>query len=514
MTNAQRVLINTTALYARVAVTMVLGLLTSRLILSTLGVVDFGLYSVVAGIMGFMAFLNGAMSTSSQRHITHCLGRGDLIQVNRIFKTAFFLHASLAVLLVTLGETIGLWFLTYVLNIPESRSEAVFWIYQFNVFSTALYVVSVPYQALLTAHEALVSVSIIGITQTVLSFFLALLIVYAPGDKLVFYVMGSSVIAIFMRLTQMMLCRNRYAESRLNTANQINKDLTVELMSFSGWNLFGSLSVVGRFQGVAFLLNIFFGPSVNAAYGIASQVSGAMSNLTQSMLQAVSPRLVKEEGAGNRKRMFELSLLTSKYGFFIACLFGIPLFATMDSILELWLNSPPQHSTTFCRIILLMFICDQLSSGFGLVVSAIGQVARYQIIIGSIQLSTIPMGYVFLKMGYNQNAVLVCALFAMIVASASRGIVVQFITDFSYSIWLKNVVFRGLMAVSPAFLFNYIFIEYVRPSVGGILVLSVTSGFITIAGCIFVGMSKEERKRFTEIVFSIKKNVFLTNSIH
>jgi len=500
MTNAQRVLFNTVALYVKVALTTVLGLFAIRFVLAALGVVDYGLYSVIAGIMGFMAFLNSAMATSSQRHLTHELGRGDPVQLNRIFRTCFFLHAALAVLLVVLGETVGLWFLNHALNIPGARREAAFRIYQFTVLGTACYVIAVPYQALLTAHEALAAVSVIGIIQSFLNFLLALFIAHAPGDRLVTYVFISSIITILMTLAQMALCRVRYAEARISTENRLNQRLTHEILGFSGWSLFGSLSAVGRFQGVAFLLNIFFGPVMNAAYGIANQVSSMVIQLTQAMQQAVSPRLVKHEGAGNRKRMLELSLLSSKYGFFLACFWMIPLFVEIPTVLKLWLKNPPEHSAVFCRIILLMFVCDQLSIGYGTAINAIGKIARYQLIIGGIHLSTLPLAYIFLKMGFNQNSVLLCSLFTIMIVSAARGLVVQRIADFPYTIWLNKVVVRGIVGILPAALYASLFAMVVPPSLGRMVALSITTGLVAIVGAFYLGMTRTERTYFSELI--------------
>lgn len=500
MTNTHRVFLNTMALYTRVAVTTVLVLFTSRFVLAALGVVDFGLYSVVAGIMGFMGFLNSAMATSSQRHLTHELGRGDLAEVNRIFNTCFFLHAILAVLLVVLGETVGLWFLNHVLNIPEARRAAAFWVYQFTVLSTVCFVIAIPYQALLTAHEALVAVSIIGIAQSILNFLLALFILHAPGDRLVAYVLVSSIIAILVTVAQSALCRLRYRESRLDSRLLSSPHRTRELLGFSGWSLFGSLSVVGRLQGVAFLLNVYFGPVVNAAYGIANQVSSMMSQLAQAMQQAVSPRLVKQEGAGNRERMLELSLLSSKYGFFLACFWTIPLYTEIPTVLALWLKNPPDHSILFCRVVLLMFACDQLSAGFATVVLAIGKMARYQVVVGSIHLCTLPLAYAFLKLGYDQDSVLFCSLATVIVATAARGLVLRTLADLPYRIWLSKVVLRGIGGVLPAVAYSFLLARAVPPGFGRLLGLSVTAGLLTVAGAFYLGMSQAERENVMGVV--------------
>lgn len=503
MTGTSRILLNMAALYGRVMITMVLSLFASRFILAALGVEDFGLYSVIAGIMGFMAFLNGAMSTSSQRHLTHELGRGDMEQLNRIFKTSLLLHAAIAVLLVILGETIGLWFLNHVLNIPPARQDAAFWIYQFTILSTACGVISVPYSALLTAHEALAVASLLGTIQSMLAFALACLLTRIPGDRLIVFVLFSSLIAITMTLAQMALCRYRYSESRILGGNRPTRKIFKELLGLSGWTLFGHLSFVCRLQGIAFLLNIYFGPVVNAAYGIANQISSMMAQLTQVMQQAVSPRMVKQEGAGNRKRMLELSLFTSKYGFFIACFWGIPLFVEIETVLQLWLKNPPQHTATFCRIILLIFAADQLSSAYGMTVLALGKLARYQTIICSIHLSTLPLGYMMLKFGFNQNYVLLSSLFTMIVASASRGRVVQTLADFPYATWVHQVAVRGIAGVIPGILYAWGLSHLMQPSIARLLILSASTGIVTVVGIILIGMNREERLQFHGLMVGV-----------
>jgi O-antigen/teichoic acid export membrane protein len=219
-----------------------------------------------------------------------------------------------------------------------------------------------------------------------------------------------------------------------------------------------------------------------------------MSQLAQAMQQAVSPRLVKQEGSGNRERMLKLSLLTSKYGFFAACFWVIPLYAEIPTVLTFWLKHPPEHSVVFCRIILLMFVCDQLSCSFSTVVLAIGKIARYQIIIGSIHLSTLPLAYALVKLGCNQDSVLLCSLVTVIVATAARGMIVRHVADLPYATWLNVVVARGLAGVLPAVMYVCVFAWLVPPFSGRVVLVSVTAGLVTMAGAFSIGMSAAERK--------------------
>lgn len=505
MNNAQRVFINTGALYIKIFVNTILVLFSTRYVLAALGAVDYGIYVVVGGVMGFMGFLTSAMATSSQRHLTYELGRGDHLQLVRIFNGCFFLHLLLALLIIVLGETLGLWFLDNILNIPEARQTAAFWVFQFTVVASVCYVISVPYQALLTAHEALALVALFGIIQSVLIFSVALWLGGYDGPRLESYALLSCVIAILMTLSQVFVSRRRYPESRICHKEWMNRRILSELASFSGWSLFGSLAVVTRSQGVAFLLNIYFGPLANAALGIANQVYGAISQFTQAILQVLSPRLVKHEGSGNREHMLELAVLICKYSFFIGCFWGIPLFVELPAVLNFWLKNPPEHTVVFCRVIVLLYLCDQLSAGLTIPVHAIGMIARVQVIGGLIHISTIPLAFLIIFLGGNESLVLLASLLTTTFNMALRGYLLKGITDFSYCVWLKNVVLRGGAAILPTIIVIGVLTIFVAPSWARLLSVIVISSVLNIFSFLFVGITAAERTHLTTILCSLRK---------
>ncbi len=227
------------------------------------------------------------------------------------------------------------------------------------------------------------------------------------------------------------------------------------------------------------------------------------------MVQAVSPRLVKQEGAGNRDRMLELALLTTKYAFFLACFWMIPLFVELPTLLKLWLKTPPAHTLVFCRVALLIFICDQLSSGFSTVVLAIGNIARYQTIIGFIHITTLPLAFILVKFGFNQDAVMFCSLLTIIIASASRGLIVRRLTDLPYSAWLNKVVVRGIAGMLPAALYASTLAWVMPPSLLRAVILFISTGVVTITGAFYTGMSHKEREYIRGLAAPLKRKVLL-----
>lgn len=494
----KRIVVNSAVLYLRVIACSALALLGSRIVLSSLGTVDYGLYSVVLGVMGFMSFLNAAMATSSSRYLTYELGAGDSAELNATFRATVLLHAGVAAVVLLVSETIGLWFLTEILIIPEGRTDAAVYVYQCAVIGALCVILSVPYQALLTAHEALPVVAALSTLQAGLNFTSAYVISLASGDRLVLFAILSSSSMFAVAIFQAVVCARKYEEARLFTENHVTTSRLLELLRFSGWTLVGHLAFVCRMQGVAFLLNIFYGPLVNAAYGIANQVSAMMAQLTQVLQQAITPRLVKQEGAGDRAGMLSLSLISSKSGFCIGCLWGIPIFAELPTLLELWLVEVPEHTVAFCRYGILIFLADQISAGYGLAVLALGELRRYQMTICTIHLLTLPFGYLLLTNDVAPSLVLCASLSTMIVASAVRGMVVQTIAELPYKKWVRVVVARSCLSLIPSLTFAAGITYLVPHSITRVVVTSVGSGIFTLVGVLFVAFEPRERA----IIFS------------
>lgn len=498
------VLINTGFLYLRVVVNTILVLLSTRYVLKAIGSVDFGIYAVVAGIMGFLGFLTGAMATSSQRHLAYELGQKNYVRLNAVFNSSMGLHLLLSILIFVLAETLGLWFLGNVLNIPDGRQAAAFWVFQFTVVASISYVIAVPYQALFTAHESFAVISMMGILQSLVSFFLAVLLIQYSGDRLIIYALFSCLIAVSITLFQVFLSRGRYEESRLSSKMLFEKNLAKELLGFTGWNLFGALSVVVRFQGIAFLLNIFFGPVANAAMGIANQIYGAVTQFTQSILQVVSPRMVKHEGAGNREHVIDISVLTCKYSFVIGCLWSIPLIAEMPKVLQLWLVAPPDGAVIFCRLIILAYVFEQLSSGLTMPIQAIGRIAESQVVSGIIHISTLPLAYLLIKFNSGEIGVVIASLLTIVLNTFIRGHLLGRIAEFSYLRWLKDVLLVGCIVIAPGVLISFVIITNFSGSFMRLIFTVLSSSLFTLTTMYYIGMNELERSRFAVLFKAFK----------
>jgi O-antigen/teichoic acid export membrane protein len=499
MKAGERVFVNTLALYVRMVVSAVLLLLAARYVLAALGIADYGLYAVVGGIMGFMGFLNSAMASGSQRHLAFEIGRGDARQVERVFSACLVIHLGIAALLVAAGETLGLWFLGNVLHIPESRRAAVAWVYQLTIVSVVANVLLVPFQALLTAHEALLTVSLLGIIQALLFFFASVAIAHLPGDHLTVYALFVCAIALLATVAQAIVALVRYPETRLGFRVFPNWRTIWEIVSFSSWNLFGALATVARMQGYAFLFNIFFGTSVNAAYSVANQVGSQTSQVSQAMFQAVSPQVVRSEGVGDRGRVLSLALLTNKYAFLVDCFWLIPLYAELPTILHLWLKVVPPYTTEFCRMVLLLLALEKLSAGFIMAVSAIGRIALYQAVIGTTFLSVLPMGWLALRMGCSPLGLLRIALVIYIAAMLVRVWFVRRLTGMPFSMWVRAVLLPVAFAVLPGVAVAGVLCAVMQGGLFRLLLLVLAACPVVALGTFFLGMDSAERSRWLSL---------------
>lgn len=503
MNRGERVFTNALALYLRMVVSVVPILLASRFILAALGVDDYGVYGVVAGIMGFMFFLNSAMASGSQRHLAYELGRGDRRQIGRVFSACLGIHLGIAALLVVLGETLGLWFLGHVLQIPEGRRQAAGWVYQFTILSVVANVLQAPFQAMLTAHEALVTISVLGIIQAMLTFSLALALTHLPGDHLTVYAFSVCAITLLVVVAQVLAALVRYPETRLGLRVAPDWCVVKEIISFSSWNLFGALAVVARFQGLAFLFNVFFGTAVNAAYNIAVQVAAATSQFTMALLQAVAPQVTKSEGAGDRERVLSLGLLTNKYAFLMDCAWLIPIYAELPTVLQMWLKNVPPYTTEFCRMALLTLALDRMSSGFMTTVWAIGKIALYQAVLGVTMISILPAGWVAFKIGCAPITILRMLLATFVVATLLRVWFVHRLTGMPYSRWFRAVILRLAGAMLPPTALAVGVCSVMPSGLWRLLVLVLVTLPALAAATFFLGMDAGEEAKWLTLAKSL-----------
>jgi O-antigen/teichoic acid export membrane protein len=436
----RRLALNTAATYTRSVIAIGFALFSSRWVLNALGQTDFGLFSVVGSLILFITFLNNLLSGSTARHYAFSIGQGDPAEVNCWFNASLSIHLCLALALVLAGWPIGQYVVAYVLKIPPARLDACLWVFRISLASAFASMLSVPFVAMFTAKQHISELAAWGIVQSALAFTLAFLLRYAPGDRLFFFAAGTVAIIVLVQAAQILRALRVFEECRVDCGKWFDRDRLREIFSFAGWNLFGWAGVLFRDQGSAILLNLFFGANVNAAYGIASQVSTQTNQLSAAMLGAFSPEVTACEGRGDRERMLSLSQRASKFGTILVLLFAVPLIVEMHYVLKLWLGTPPPYTELFCQLILAAFLVDRLSVGYMLAVNAHGRIAGYQATVGTILLLTLPLSWVFLKLGLAPTSIGVAFICTMTVTSLGRVLWGRRLFGIPVARWFGSVV--------------------------------------------------------------------------
>lgn len=485
MNPSQRIALNTAATYARSVLGVALALFSSRWVLNSLGQTDFGLFYLVGSIIVFITFLNNIMSGSVGRHYAFAIGQGDPAEVNRWFNAALSIHLLLATALIILGWPVGEYIIEHKLTIPADRIPACVTVFRISLASAFASMASVPFVAMFMAKQHIAELSAWGTLQSILIFTLAYMLTSASGDRLLFYAFGMVIILVFIHASQLLRAVFVFRECDIVYHQWFDRTRLRKIFSFASWSLFGGLGVTLRNQGSAILLNLFFGPSVNAAYGIANQVSAQSNQLAAAMLGAFSPAITASEGRGDRRRMLSLAVRSCKFGTILVLLFAVPLMVEIDYVLVLWLRVPPDYTALLCQLILTTFLIDRLTSGYMLAVNAFGRIAAYQATLGTSLLLTLPLAWLFLKMGYAPTSVGFAFIATMAVCSLGRVYWVRRLFGVPISRWLSTVLLPCIIvaitsafaAAAPRLILSPSFLRLILSSVAGIVATLLVSWF-------------------------------------
>lgn len=498
MTPSQRIVLNTIATYTRSLVGAALALFASRWVLNALGDVDFGLFSLVGSIVIFITFLNTVLSGSAARYYAYSIGRDDSAEVNRWFNAALSMHIVLAVVLVLAGWLIGEIVITRFLTIPPERLSASLWVFRVSLISAFFSMLSIPFIAMFTAKQRIAELAAWNMLFSVLIFVLAWILQYIATDRLKFYAAGMVSIIVFVHTAQIVWALAVFRECRIHCHQWYDKQRFKQIFSFAGWSLIGNMGMLLRNQGSAILLNIQFGPRVNAAYGIANQVSTQTNQLAAAMIGAFSPEITTSEGRGDRARMLSLAQRASKFGTILVMLFAIPLMVEMDYVLKLWLVQPPLYSAILCRLILITFVIDRLTVGNMLAVMAHGKIAAYQATLGTCFVLTLPLAWVFLKLGAPPTSVGLAFIITMTVVSAGRVLWVRRLFDVPVSQWALTVLLPcGIVALAATL--AALAPRLLLPGSFSRLVCAVTiSIIVSLPTTWFLALDKGEREFFKQ----------------
>lgn len=504
--NNKRIAKNTLLLYVRMLFMMLVSLYTSRVVLNTLGVVDFGIYNVVGGVIAMLGFLTGSLGAASSRYITYDLGKGDVVIMKRTFGNIKSIHYILAGVILLIGETVGLWFVVTKLQIPAERATAAFWVYQFSILSSMMAVISVPYNATIIAHEKMSAFAYISIVDAVLKLLIVYLLVVVPYDKLIIYAVLLFVIQLFDQIVYIIYCSKHFDETHSRCC--YDKKLFKEIFAFAGWTMNGNLAVMGYTQGLNILLNMFFGPVVNAARGIAVQVQGVCQQFCVNFQMALNPQLTKSYAKGDIISMHSLLIKSSKFSFYILYIIAVPLMFEANMVLKLWLGIVPEHTVSFLRLILVVGLLYTLSNPIIVSVHATGKLKKFQIIEGTMLLMIVPIAYLLLKVfGIAPEIVFVVHIIVEICTQYARVRIVLPMIQMKLRIYLREVILPIIMVVIISPIFPYLLYKNIDQSIASIFAICSLCVVCISTTVFYVGCKKSEQDFLTSKVLNIYKKL-------
>ena len=508
MKPSTRVIINTLAQYMRTFINMGLSLYTVRIVLMTLGQSDFGIYSLVAGVVAMLSFLTSSLMTTTQRFVSYYQGKGIAETIKIIFNNSLIIHICLGTIL-----SILLWGLRYILfdgflNIPDNRINASIIVYYTIIIMLFFTFIAAPYRALLNSHENIIYLSIIDIIDGILKVSLVILMTILKYDKLVLY--GGIILSIqlFNLVATSSYCYIKYKECCLPNLKKFRKDYFLELTSYAGWNIYQTVCIVGRQQGIAIILNKTMGTVINASYGIGMQIASYTNFLSASILNAISPQIIKAEGCGDRQKALWLSIIASKYSFFLLSAICIPAMFEIDTILAWWLNDVPNHANVFCIMALSALLCDTTSLGLSQINQAIGKIKLYSLAINTPKIIAIPS--VLLLIANNSSIETVALIYVLIemLSAIARIFFISKTAGLDILVFFNNVVIKEiiLLILYLGFCSYLSRIMLLDNNFALLFCISIPFYFAIIY---LIGMSRQEKTIITNIINETIKKVAL-----
>lgn len=502
MSNNTIIVKNTLMLYVRQIFTMVINLYAVRVIVNVLGVEDYGIYNAVAGVVLLFNFLSTALASASQRFLSYDLGRKDYTNLVRTFSMTVYIYLFLSVTILVLSFSFGSWLLNNQLVIPSHRMDAAKWAFYFALFSFFITILRTPYHAMILAHEDMNYFAWLSIAEVSLRLVLVFVIQAVDYDKLVLYSFLMFMISLVMFASYWLINQIKYTECKVIFF--WDSALFKKILSFSSWNLFGHLASVLRGQGINVLLNIFFGPTVNAARSIAQQVNGAVNSFGSNFNTAVRPRIVKVYSQDRHSDVISLVFWSSKMTAFLLLIFEIPLMIEMHTVMNLWLGVVPEYVVVFTRIIIIESFLTSISGSIMASVNATGNIRRYQASVGSIILLNVPLAFLALKLGADPVVALIVGVGVSFVAFLFRILIARSVVEFSGMSFLVKVVLRIMLVIVIAMIGPLIFTTLMTPGFLRLVVVTGVSVLCTSATIYSVGMTGKERRM---LVGMIKKGL-------
>ena len=498
--NNKRIAKNTLLLYFRMLFMMAISLFASRVTLSALGIIDYGLYNVIGGMVAMFSILSGSLSVAISRFITLEVGNGNKEKLNNIFSTSVSIQIFMAVIICVIAEFAGVWFLNNKMVIPSDRLYAAHWVLQLSIITFVINLISVPYNAVIIAHEKMSAFAYISILEAILKLVIVYLLYISPVDKLIIYAVLLTCVAVIIRIVYGIYCKRHFEEAHYKF--HLNRNQLRDMFGFIGWAFLGNAVVVLKDQGTNVLLNLFCGPAVNAARGLAMQVNSAVYNFVQNFMIAVNPQITKSYSIGDLDSMHKLIIRSAKFGFFILLILLMPICANIDYILGVWLVEVPEHTANFIVLILLYSLLDCYGSPIITGVLAEGNIKRYEIALTYIYLTNFIASYVLLEIGLQPEWVFVLNIifkFFVIIALLWHSHIKY---SFPVNKFLSECVFRTIVI----FIVSACFVKFLPVSGVNNFTDFVIYTILILAFCItavfFIGITKKEHSYILGIIKS------------
>lgn len=489
--NSNRIATNTLLLYVRSFITMIIALYTSRLILRNLGVTDYGIYNVVGGVVSSFAILTGSLSSSISRFLTFALGKGDMDKIKTVFSSSVNVQIVLMGIVLVIGETLGLWFINQKLNVPPDRLSAAMWVYQLSLLTFLVTILNVPYNASIIAHERMSAYAYISVLDAVLKLGVAVCIAWSPIDKLVFYAVLMMVSAVLIQCLYLFYCKRNFEECHYIRVS--DKKLYKELFSFAGWNYLGEGSSILKNQGCSILLNIYFGPIVNAARGIADQVSNAATIFSSNFMTAVKPQITKSYSLGDIPYMHNLIYRGSIFSYYLLLLISLPLLLNTEFILDLWLTTVPGNAVLFVKLVLIYTLIHCISYPLITGMMATGKIRGLQIVVGGLELLNLPVTFLFLYNGAPAYIVYFVAIGIDMIGLMARLFFIHRAVRLSYKSFFVRVLFRAFIVTSLSVIIPYLHHINSENNIVG-TILNVLLSCLSVAVVVyFIGLNSVEK---------------------
>lgn len=495
------ILKNTIMLYFRQILTLFVGLYTVRVVLDVLGVEDYGVFNVIAGVVTFFTFLKGTMASATQRFFSFAIGEGNIENLKRIFSVNLIIYFSIAFVAMFLLETVGLWFVNHRLNLPIERIDASILVFHFSVVSFFFAIFSTPFMSVIIAHEDMHIYAYVSIVEVLLKLIIVYLLAVMNFDKLILYgglLLGVNILVFLLYLY--ISCK-KYKECQFKSFFW-DKLLFFKIINFTGWTLFGQLTTVFRYQGVTILLNQFFSPVTVAANAIAKNISNQIQLFSINFNSSLYPPIIKHYANKDLENMNALVLNGSKITFFLMWIFALPLYIEMEVILQLWLKKIPDNTVLFTRLILIEVLINSITLPLTTAARAPGKMKKYELILGTIQVLIFLVSWLILKFGYPAFSVFLVAIVANIVMVILRLFLVNGLVGLSVRLFMKNVIFPITIIVLLTTFFSFSIRNALPEGLFYSLISSIASFLIIVLCIYFIGLDKIWRAKLKRLIAS------------